>query len=138
MLRECKNNALTVITYALTQSFTWQPNCLNLFDKSKVSWAAWQTPLLWTFKDIAGTKDNLVKKLKDHLRDQKHAIESAVEDKLNAVENKENELQQLRHALRDRDRLIEKINSAVVEGDEKIKVQLNPERGKGGNQLLNF
>ena len=76
--------------------------------------------------------------MKDHLRDQKHAIESAVEDKLKAVEDKENELQQLRHALRDRDRLIEKINSAVVEGDEKIKVQLNPERGKGGTQLLNF
>ena len=41
---------------------------------------------------------------------------------MRAVQGKEGELQQLRQALRERDRLIEKINTAVLESQEKNKV----------------
>jgi len=43
------------------------------------------------------------------------------------LQGKETELQQLRQSLRERDRLIEKINSAVLESEEKNKVS----QGKG-------
>jgi len=43
-------------------------------------------------------------------------------EKLRALQGKEAELQQLRQSLRERDRLIEKINSAVLESEEKNKV----------------
>lgn len=46
----------------------------------------------------------------------------AAEDKLRALQGKEAELQQLRQSLRERDRLIEKMNSAVLEANEKNKV----------------
>jgi len=48
----------------------------------------------------------------------------ALDEKFNALEEKDNELQQLRHAIRERDRLIEKINSAVVEAEQQVKVFL--------------
>lgn len=51
----------------------------------------------------------------------------ASEEKLRALQGKEAELQQLRQSLRERDRLIEKINSAVLESEEKNKVS----QGKG-------
>ena len=41
---------------------------------------------------------------------------------MRALQGKEGELQQLRQALRERDRLIEKINTAVLESQEKNKV----------------
>lgn len=46
----------------------------------------------------------------------------SAEEKLRAVQGKEAELQQLRQSLRERDRLIEKMNSAVLETEEKNKV----------------
>ena len=46
----------------------------------------------------------------------------AAEEKLRALQGKEAELQQLRQSLRERDRLIEKMNSAVLESEEKNKV----------------
>lgn len=46
----------------------------------------------------------------------------AAEEKVRALQGKEGELQQLRQSLRERDRLIEKINSAVLESEEKNKV----------------
>lgn len=46
----------------------------------------------------------------------------AAEEKVRALQGKEAELQQLRQWLRERDRLIEKINSAVLESEEKNKV----------------
>ena len=42
---------------------------------------------------------------------------------MRALQGKEGELQQLRQALRERDRLIEKINTAVLESQEKNKVR---------------
>ena len=41
---------------------------------------------------------------------------------MRALQGKEGELQQLRQALRERDRLIEKINTAALESQEKNKV----------------
>ena len=49
-------------------------------------------------------------------------IKVAIEEKQRAEQGKEAELQQLRQALRERDRLIEKINSAVLESEERKKV----------------
>ena len=49
-------------------------------------------------------------------------MQIAAEEKVRALQGKEGELQQLRQALRERDRLIEKINSAVLESQEKNKV----------------
>jgi len=40
------------------------------------------------------------------------------------LQGKEAELQQLRQSLRERDRLIEKINSAVLESEENNKVSM--------------
>jgi len=54
----------------------------------------------------------------------------AAEEKLRALQGKEAELQQLRQSLRDRDRLIEKINSAVLESEEKNKVSQEQRRSK--------
>lgn len=86
---------------------------LNLFIKNFV---------FETFKDLGGAKDQLVKRLKDHLKEKERTLETAAEEKQKACEEKENELQQLRRALRDRDRLIEKVNAVAVEGEDKIKV----------------
>ena len=49
-------------------------------------------------------------------------MQVAAEEKVRALQGKEGELQQLRQALRERDRLIEKINTAVLESQEKNKV----------------
>ena len=49
-------------------------------------------------------------------------MQVAAEEKVRALQGKEAELQQLRQALRERDRLIEKINTAVLESQEKNKV----------------
>lgn len=49
-------------------------------------------------------------------------LKVVAEEKLRALQGKEAELQQLRQSLRERDRLIEKINSAVLESEEKNKV----------------
>ena len=49
-------------------------------------------------------------------------MQVVAEEKVRALQGKEGELQQLRQALRERDRLIEKINSAVLESQEKNKV----------------
>lgn len=43
---------------------------------------------------------------------------------MRALKGKEAELQQLRQSLRERDRLIEKINSAVLDSEENNKVIL--------------
>ena len=48
----------------------------------------------------------------------------AAEEKQRALQGKEAELQQLRQSLRERDRLIEKINSAVLESEENNKVSM--------------
>ena len=51
-------------------------------------------------------------------------LQSALDDKFHSLEEKELELQQLRQALRERDRLIEKINSAVIGAEERMQVAI--------------
>ncbi|XP_032242452.2 myomegalin isoform X2 [Nematostella vectensis] len=67
-------------------------------------------------------RDELMKKLQNHMRQKDRAVESAISDKFRCLEEKDAELQQLRQALRERDRLIEKINSAVMSAEEQLKL----------------
>ncbi|KAJ7339465.1 CDK5 regulatory subunit associated protein 2 [Desmophyllum pertusum] len=67
-------------------------------------------------------EDNLLKKLTNYMKEKDRALQVAVEEKLRALKGKEAELQQLRQSLRERDRLIEKINSAVLDSEENNKL----------------
>ncbi|XP_022783797.1 myomegalin-like isoform X2 [Stylophora pistillata] len=67
-------------------------------------------------------QENLLKKLTNYTKEKDRALQVAAEEKVRALQGKEAELQQLRQALRERDRLIEKINTAVLESQEKNKL----------------
>ncbi|XP_028515120.1 myomegalin isoform X2 [Exaiptasia diaphana] len=73
-------------------------------------------------EDTSDIKDTLLKKLQNHIKQKERAVQVALDEKFSALEEKDNEMQQLRQAIRERDRLIEKINSAVVDAEQQAKV----------------
>lgn len=73
-------------------------------------------------KGSTDDQENLLKKLTNYTKEKDRALQVAAEEKVRALQGKEGELQQLRQALRERDRLIEKINTAVLESQEKNKL----------------
>jgi len=78
----------------------------------------------------SSAEETLVKKLTNRVKEKDRALQVAVEEKQRTLQSKEVELQQLKQSLRERDRLIEKINSAVLESEGKNKLLENSSREK--------
>lgn len=81
-------------------------------------------------KSPSSAEESLVNKLSNCLKEKDRALQVAAEEKLRALQGKEGELQQLRQSLRERDRLIEKINAAVLESEGKNKILETASREK--------
>ncbi|XP_071801785.1 uncharacterized protein [Asterias amurensis] len=71
-------------------------------------------------QDDNGGNSALIQTLRERLKQRDKAVEEALEDKLRAVDVKEAEVRQLRTALRDRDRDLERAQSTVLNNEDKI------------------
>ncbi|XP_046843977.1 myomegalin-like isoform X2 [Xenia sp. Carnegie-2017] len=71
--------------------------------------------------DVTDTKEELVEKLRDRLKERDAAVEANIEEKFEALQKKEEEMQELRKNVRERDRLLENMNAIMMQHEDAVK-----------------
>uniref|UniRef100_A0A671PQ78 Si:ch211-242b18.1 n=1 Tax=Sinocyclocheilus anshuiensis TaxID=1608454 RepID=A0A671PQ78_9TELE len=82
-------------------------------------------------KEPAGSRDNLIHKLKQRIQERDRALERAIDDKFTCMEQKEDEVRKLQLLLREKERDLEKLRCVLSNNEETITSLELLLRGKG-------
>uniref|UniRef100_A0A672Q4L9 Si:ch211-242b18.1 n=1 Tax=Sinocyclocheilus grahami TaxID=75366 RepID=A0A672Q4L9_SINGR len=82
-------------------------------------------------KEAAGSRDNLIHKLKQRIQERDRALERAIDDKFTCMEQKEDEVRKLQLLLREKERDLEKLRCVLSNNEETIMSLELLLRGKG-------
>uniref|UniRef100_A0A673KBP7 Si:ch211-242b18.1 n=1 Tax=Sinocyclocheilus rhinocerous TaxID=307959 RepID=A0A673KBP7_9TELE len=82
-------------------------------------------------KEPAGSRDNLIHKLKQRIQERDRALERAIDDKFTCMEQKEDEVRKLQLLLREKERDLVKLRCVLSNNEETITSLELLLRGKG-------
>uniref|UniRef100_A0A8C1G9L5 Si:ch211-242b18.1 n=1 Tax=Cyprinus carpio TaxID=7962 RepID=A0A8C1G9L5_CYPCA len=82
-------------------------------------------------KEPAGSRDNLIHKLKQRIRERDRALERVIDEKFTCMELKEDEVRKLQLLLREKERDLEKLRCVLSNNEETITSLELLLRGKG-------